>query len=103
VTDHAEYLGVFPQLSDPNSELSKKLKDNPLVKMILSGDEKKGDAAFAKLAVTLTENKPDPDLRCMPLPAIVLLRALGCLVSGAPAAAGPTPRIWAYSSVSRIH
>ncbi len=42
-------------------------------------------------------------LRCMPLPAMVLLRNLGCLVSGAPTAAGPTPRIWGYSSVSRIH
>jgi hypothetical protein len=59
VTDHAEYFGVFPQFSDPKSELMKKLKDNPMVKMILSGDEKKGDEAFAKLAVTLTENKPD--------------------------------------------
>jgi len=43
VTDHAEYLGVFPQFSDPNSELMKKLKDNALVKMIMSGDAKKGD------------------------------------------------------------
>ena len=28
--------------------------------MINSGDEKKGDEAFGKLAVTLTENQPDP-------------------------------------------
>jgi len=62
VTDHAEYFGVFPQFSDPNSALMKKLKDYPLVKMVTSGDEKKGDAAFAKLAVTLTENRPDPHL-----------------------------------------
>ena len=61
VTDHAEYFGVFPQFSDPNSELMKKLKDNPMVKMIMPGDEKKGDEAFGKLAVTLTENKPDPN------------------------------------------
>ncbi|MCP4261573.1 MAG: DUF3604 domain-containing protein [Planctomycetes bacterium] len=59
VTDHAEYFGVFPQFSDPNSDLMKKLKDNPMVKMIMSGDEKKGDEAFGKLAVTLTTNKPD--------------------------------------------
>jgi hypothetical protein len=32
-----------------------------MVKMIMSGDEKKGDEAFGKLAVTLTENKPDPN------------------------------------------
>jgi len=61
VTDHAEYFGVFPQFADPKSELMTKLKDNPLVKMIMSGDEKKGDEAFGKIAATLTENKPDPD------------------------------------------
>ena len=61
VTDHAEYMGVFPQFLDPNSEVMKKAKDNPIVKMILSGDEKKGDEAFGKLAITLTENQPDPD------------------------------------------
>jgi len=61
VTDHAEYFGVFPQFSDPNSELMKKLKNNTIVKMITSGDEKQGDEAFAQLAVTLTENQPDPD------------------------------------------
>ena len=61
VTDHAEYFGVFPQFSDPNSTLMKKQKDNPMVKMIMSGDEKKGDQAFGKLALTLTENNPDPN------------------------------------------
>jgi hypothetical protein len=61
VTDHAEYFGVFPQFSDPKSELMTKLKDNPMIKMIMSGDEKKGDEAFGKLAVTLTENNPDPN------------------------------------------
>jgi hypothetical protein len=61
VTDHAEYFGVFPQFSDPDSALMKKLKDNQMVKMIMSGDEKKGDEAFGKLALTLTENNPDPN------------------------------------------
>lgn len=61
VTDHAEYFGVFPQFADPKSEIMTKLKDNEMVKMIMSGDEKKGDEAFGKLAVTLTENKPDPN------------------------------------------
>ena len=62
VTDHAEYFGVFPQFGDPNSALMKKLKDYPIVKMIASGDEKQGQEAFAQLAVTLTENRPDPKL-----------------------------------------
>jgi hypothetical protein len=61
VTDHAEYLGVFPQLTDPNSDLSKKLKDNEIVKQIQSGDSKKMDDAFAEIAVGLTTNKPDPN------------------------------------------
>jgi hypothetical protein len=61
VTDHAEYFGVLPQLADPNSALMKKLKDNELVKMITSGDAKKGDEAFGIIAITLTENKPDPN------------------------------------------
>ena len=61
VTDHAEYMGVFKQFLDPKSEVMTKAKDNPIVKMILSGDPKKGDEAFAKVAVTLTENRPDPD------------------------------------------
>jgi len=61
VTDHAEYMGVFPQFLDPNSEVMQKSKDNPIVKMIMSGDPKKGDEAFGMVAITLTENQPDPD------------------------------------------
>ncbi len=61
VTDHAEYFGVFPQFSDPKSLLMTKMKNNPMVKMIMSGDEKKGDEAFGQLALTLTENNPDKD------------------------------------------
>jgi hypothetical protein len=60
VTEHAEYLGVMPQLTDPKSDLSQKLKDNEIVKMIQSGDPKKGDEAFAQLAVGLATNTPDP-------------------------------------------
>jgi len=60
VTDHAEYFGVMPQLSDPKSELMTKNKDNEIIKLILSGDPKKGDVAFAKIAVGLTTNNPDP-------------------------------------------
>jgi hypothetical protein len=61
ITDHAEYMGVMPQLSDPNSELMQKHGDNPIIKMILSGDPKQGDKAFGLIAVGLTQNKPDPD------------------------------------------
>jgi hypothetical protein len=61
VTDHAEYLGVFPQLTDPKSDLSKKLKDNAIVKEIQSGAPKKMNDAFAQIAVGLTTNFPDPD------------------------------------------
>jgi hypothetical protein len=60
VTDHAEYFGVMPQLSDPKSELMTKNKDNEIIKLITSGDPKKGDEAFAKIAVSLTTNNPDP-------------------------------------------
>jgi len=59
VTDHAEYFGVLPQLSDPKSDLITKHKDNEIIKLILSGDPKKGDEAFAKIAVGLTTNQPD--------------------------------------------
>lgn len=61
LTDHAEYLGVLPQLTDPDSALSKKLKNYEIVQMIQSGDEKKGDEAFGKIAVGLTTNNPDPN------------------------------------------
>jgi hypothetical protein len=39
----------------------KELKDNPIVKEILSGDSKKMDDAFGVIAVGLTTNNPDPD------------------------------------------
>jgi hypothetical protein len=61
LTDHAEYLGVFPQLSDPNSNLMKVLAGNKIVKMIQSGDSDKMDEAFAIIAVGLTTNNPDPN------------------------------------------
>jgi hypothetical protein len=61
LTDHAEYLGVMPQLTDPNSDLNKALVGNKIVAMILSGDADKMDEAFAIIAVGLTTNNPDPD------------------------------------------
>jgi len=59
VTDHAEYFGVLPQLSDPNSDLIKNNKDNEIIKLILTGDAAKGDQAFAMVASGLTNNEPD--------------------------------------------
>jgi hypothetical protein len=54
VTDHAEYMGVFGQLSDPNSPLI----NDAYVKAMKSGDEDKVDAAFVRLAHTLTSGEP---------------------------------------------
>ena len=60
VTDHAGYMGVMPQLSDPNSDLRKKGKDDPIVKMMLSGDPAQGQKAFAELATGFVHNQPYP-------------------------------------------
>jgi hypothetical protein len=60
ITDHAEYFGVMPQLSNLKSDLVTKNKNNEIIKLLLSGDAKKGDEAFAKIAVGLTTNNPDP-------------------------------------------
>jgi hypothetical protein len=60
ITDHAEYMGVLPQLSDPNSDLLKNHADYSIIKMILSGDAAQGQEAFAKIATGLTTNDPDP-------------------------------------------
>ena len=43
ITDHAEYMGIFPQIGNPNSDLIKKHGDNEIIKMMLSGDPKQGD------------------------------------------------------------
>ncbi len=61
VTDHAEYMGVMPQLSDLNSVVSKGAVNNEVVKLLRTGDPKKGDQAFGILAVGVTNNMPDPD------------------------------------------
>jgi len=54
VTDHAEYMGVFGLLSDPNNPL----KNDPIVKQLQSGDPKQMDAAFVTVAKTLTSGNP---------------------------------------------
>ena len=60
ITDHAGYMGVFPQLRDPDSDLRRKGKDNKIVQMILSGDPDQGQQAFAELAAGFVSNKADP-------------------------------------------
>jgi hypothetical protein len=54
VTDHAEYMGIFGVLSDPNNPL----KNDPIVKQLQSGDTKQMDAAFVTVANTLTSGNP---------------------------------------------
>lgn len=60
VTDHAEYFGIMPQLSDPKSELITKNKKDPIIKLLLSGNAKKGDEAFAMMAKQLATGNPYP-------------------------------------------
>ena len=63
VTDHAEYLGIFEQLSNPNSPL----KNDPVVKQLQSGNADQMDAAFVTVASSLTSGNVyipfnDPEL-----------------------------------------
>jgi hypothetical protein len=60
VTDHAEYFGIMPQLSDPKSNLVSKNKNDPIIKLLLSGDAEKGDQAFAQMAEQLATGNPYP-------------------------------------------
>ena len=60
VTDHAEYFGIMPQLSDPQSDLVSKNKNDPIIKLLLSGDAEKGDQAFAQMAEQLATGNPYP-------------------------------------------
>jgi hypothetical protein len=50
VTDHAEYLGIFSILSDKNNPLA----NDPVVKQLQSGDPDEEDAAFVRIADSLT-------------------------------------------------
>jgi len=52
VTDHAEYMGIFTTLSDPNSPI----KNDPVVKDLQSGDKDKIDAGFKVIANSLATN-----------------------------------------------
>ncbi|MHC4094031.1 MAG: DUF3604 domain-containing protein, partial [Planctomycetota bacterium] len=50
VTDHAEYMGILGELSDPNNPLA----DDPVVKRLTSGVPAQQDAAFVRIANSLT-------------------------------------------------
>ena len=54
VTDHAEYLGVMPLLLDPDSPL----QDTEIGKLIASGKQEDGEAAFQQIITSATINKP---------------------------------------------
>ena len=58
VTDHAMYMGIMPQLMDPNSAVSIAAADDSAVKLLRAG---KGDEAFAFLAQGVAAGQPDPD------------------------------------------
>ncbi len=53
VTDHAEYMGIFTSLTDPNSPI----KDDPVVKGLQSGDKAKIDASFKTIATSVAKNE----------------------------------------------
>jgi len=58
VTDHAMYMGIMPQLMDPNSAVSIAAADDSAVSLLRAG---KGDEAFAFLAQGVAAGQPDPD------------------------------------------
>ena len=58
VTDHAMYMGIMPQLMDPNSAVSIAAADDSAVNLLRAG---KGDEAFAFLAQGVAAGQPDPD------------------------------------------
>ena len=58
VTDHAMYMGIMPQLLDPNSTVSVQAANDSAVRLVRAG---MGDAAFAFLAQGATTGNPDPN------------------------------------------
>jgi hypothetical protein len=58
VTDHGEYMGVLPQLIDPQSPLSKL----PLAQRFTSGDPAKAQDALSEVIGTLNSGVPLPEL-----------------------------------------
>ncbi len=58
VSDHAEMMGVFPRMTDPDSPLSKL----PIAARVTSKDQNEAMQAFAELLRNLSEGKLDPAL-----------------------------------------
>ncbi|MGD8816357.1 MAG: DUF3604 domain-containing protein, partial [Acidobacteriota bacterium] len=58
VSDHAEYLGVFPLMEDPSSPISRL----PIAKRATSDDQAVAFAAFAEILNEMSAGKPDPGL-----------------------------------------
>jgi len=58
VSDHAEYLGVFPKMEDPQSPLSKL----EMAKRITSKDDAVAFAAYVEVLNDLSKGKVDPKL-----------------------------------------
>ena len=54
LTDHAEYLGVFTELSDPNSPLA----NNALAKLINSSDQADQNKAASEVIASITSGVP---------------------------------------------
>ena len=58
VSDHAEYLGVFPKMADLSSPLSKL----EISKRVTSGDQVVAFKAYSEVLNDISAGKPDPDL-----------------------------------------
>ncbi len=58
VSDHAEYLGVFRKMEDPESRVSKL----PIAKRITSDDQKVAFDAYAEVLNKVSAGEADPDL-----------------------------------------
>jgi hypothetical protein len=58
VSDHAEYMGVFNQMANPDSPLSK----HPMASRVLSTDQNTAMQAFAEILRNKSEGRADPAL-----------------------------------------
>jgi hypothetical protein len=56
VSDHAEMMGTFPLMEDPNHALSK----HPMAKRVLSDDQNEAMQAFAEVLREFSSGNPDP-------------------------------------------
>jgi hypothetical protein len=59
LTDHAEYLGVFPELGDPKSPLAK----NPLAKLINSPNTDDQNKAASEVIASITSGTPEGNFK----------------------------------------